>query len=46
MLFSTVKLAGNEQMDRKRRGGGWSAKFIDIYPRSQVSIYRTIGPLV
>ena len=22
------------------------AKFIGIYPRSQVSIYRTIGPLV
>ena len=23
-----------------------SAKFIGIYPRSQVSVYRTIGPLV
>ena len=25
---------------------GLSAKFIDIYPRSQVSVYRIIGPLV
>ena len=25
---------------------GLSAKFIGIYPRSQVNVYRTIGPLV
>ena len=25
---------------------GLSAKFIGIYPRSQVSVYRTIGPQV
>ena len=25
---------------------GLSAKFIGIYPRSQVSVYRIIGPLV
>ena len=25
---------------------GLPAKFIGIYPRSQVSVYRTIGPLV
>ena len=27
-------------------GGGLSAKFICIYPRSEVSFYKTVGPLV
>ena len=54
MLFIGGKHAGNEQMDRrfmfmkkkKKPSGGLSAKFIDIYPRSQLSVYRTISPLV
>ena len=55
MSFNDKKLAGNEQMNRRfmfmkkinpRGGGVLSAKFIGIYPRSQVSVYRTIDPLV
>ena len=53
MLFNGGKLAGNKQMDRrfmfmkkKMTLEGLSAKFIGIYPGSQVSVYRTIGPLV
>ena len=52
MLFNGGKLAGNEQMDRRfmfmktNDTRGLSAKFIGIYHRSQVSVYRTTGPLV
>ena len=52
MSFNGGKLDGNERMDRifmfmKKINPRvvMSAKFIGIYPRSQGSIYRTIGPL-
>ena len=51
MLFNGLKLAWNEPMDKRfmfkqLTPWGLSAKFIGIYPRSQVSVYRTNGPLV
>ena len=52
MLFNGGKLAVKEQIDRrfmflkKNNQGVLSVKFIGIYPKSQVSVYRTIGPLV
>ena len=45
MLFNGRKHAGNEQMDRRFM----FMKIPRVYwhnPRSQVSIYRTVGPLV
>ena len=50
MLFNGGKLAGNEQMDRRfmfiKKKITPGRLSIDIYPRSQVSVYRTFGPLV
>ena len=54
MSFNSWKLAGNKQMDRrfmyifyiKKNPIGLSAKFIGIYPRSRVSVYRTIGVII
>ena len=52
LLFNGWELAGNEHMDRRfmfmktiNPGWGLSAKFIGIYPRSKVSVYRYFGPL-
>ena len=46
MLFNGGKLAGNEQMTEDLCYEKKYAKFIGVYPRSQVNVYRTNGPLV
>ena len=52
MLFNGGKLAGSEPMDRrfmfmeKITRGCLPSLLTSIYPRCQVSVYRTIGPLV
>ena len=47
MLLMGRKLAGNEQMDRRfvKLLGGCLPSVL-VHPRSQASVYRTIGPLV
>ena len=41
-----VYINGEGHMTKMATPGGLSAKFIGIYFRSQLSVHRTIGPLV